>query len=146
MGRSSKVRSMQRTAHCTPAAIGSLPIPDPRTWPAGVRERFRELRGDCGPLDVSIFVSGPVASMYLQDAVTAIGILAVDPSDWHTEDGYPALQFDSEKIGEYSQRLTACGYAVRIFEPAEHSERTAGSAAHAVVINIASARRRRNIL
>jgi DNA mismatch repair ATPase MutS len=97
-------------------------------------------------LDVSIFVSGTVASLYLQDAVTAAGILEIDPSEWRTEDGYPALQFDSEKIGEYSQRLTACGYAVRILEPAEHSQRSPGSAARAVIINIASARRGRNIL
>jgi hypothetical protein len=126
--------------------IGVLPIPDPRTWPAEARGRFRELRGNCGPLDVCIFVSGRIASIYLFDAVTALGILEIDPSEWHTEDGYPAFHFDSEKIGEYSQRLTACGYAVRIFEPAEHSERSAGSAARAVIINIASARRRRNIL
>jgi hypothetical protein len=137
---------MQRTAHCTPAAIGFLPIPDPRTWPAGVRERFSELRGNCGPLDISIFVSGTVASLYLQDAVTAAGILEIDPSEWRTEDGYPALQFNSERIGEFSQRLTACGYVVRILEPTQHSERSAGSAARAVIINIASARRRRNIL
>jgi len=128
--------------------IGVLPIPDPRTWPAEARERFRELRGDCGPLDICIFVSGRVASLYLQDAVTALGVLEVDPSDWHTEDGYPAFHFDSAKIGEHTRRLAACGYAVKMFEPTEHSERAAEGAARAgaAVISIASARHGRNIL
>jgi hypothetical protein len=126
--------------------IGVLPIPDPRTWPAEVREGFRKLRGDCGPMDICIFVSGRLASMYLQDAVTACGLFAIDPSEWHIEDGFPAFCFGSAQIGEYSRTLEACGYAVRIFEPTEHSERTAGSAARAEVINIASARRGRSIL
>ena len=128
------------------AAIGDLHIPDPRTWPAGVRERFCELRGNCGLLDVSIFVSGPTAAMFLSDAITAAGVLEIDPSEWHIEGGYPALQFDSKKLGAYGQRLTACGYVVRSLEPTEHSERTAGSAARTAVIDIASARRGRNIL
>jgi hypothetical protein len=84
--------------------------------------------------------------MYLQDAVTALGILEIDPSDWHAEWGYPAFRFDSEKITEYSRRLAACGYGVKILEPTEHSERTAGSSARAEVIDIGSARRGRSIL
>jgi len=139
-------REMRPRAPWRAAMIGVLPIPDPRTWPAEARERFSELRGNCGPMDICIFVSGRVASMYLQDAVTALGILEMDLSGWHTEDGYPAFHFDAEKVGEHSRRLEACGYAVRIFEPTEHSERTAGSAARAKVIDIVSARRGRSIL
>ena len=131
---------------CTPAAIGYLPIPDPRTWPVEARETFRELRGDCSPLDVLIFVFGRRAAMYLQDAVTAIGILDVDPSGWRTDGGYPALCFDTERIAEYSKRLTACGYAVRILERAELQERSTSTAPRAEVIDIASARRGRKTL
>jgi hypothetical protein len=126
-----------------PAAIQDIPIPDPRTWPAGVRERYRELAGDCGPLDVVIFVFGRIAAFYLADAVTACGILDIDPSGWHVEDGFPAYHFSSGRIEEYSRRLTACGYAVRIIEPGGHDERAAAGAPRAAVINIASARRPR---
>ena len=142
MGSVPNVHRMRRQVW-TPAAIGDLPIPDPRTWPAGVRERFHELAGDCGPLDVCIFVFGSTAAFYLQDAVTACGILDVDPSGWHTEDGYPAFHFNSERVEEYSQRLAACGYTVRLVEPEARCKTTAGSAARAAVIDIASARRPR---
>jgi hypothetical protein len=138
MARFSNVRLR---ASWTSAAIGSLPIPDPRTWPAGARERFREMTGECGPLDVFIFTSGPVASFYLHDAVTAAGILEVDPSGWHTEDGYPALHFPSSEVEEYSRRLTACGYAVRVIEMAGGGAENGVKAAPAPVIDIASARR-----
>lgn len=137
---------MHGRAARTPAAIGFLPIPDPRTWPLEVRERFRELTGNASTLDVFIFVSGPRAVMYLQDAVTAIGILDVDPSGWHTEGGYPALCFDALRISEYSQRLTACGYAVRTLEQPEPSEPSTTKAPRAEVIDIANARRRRKAL
>ncbi len=127
------------------ASMGTVPIPDPRTWPAGVRERFRELAGDCGPLDVCIFTSGLAASMYLQDAVTAVGILDVDPSEWHTEGGYPAFHFDARSVEEYSRRLTACGYAVRVVKLAGHGAETAENAVRAEVIDI-SARRGKGVV
>lgn len=143
MDCSSNLRRIRRRVPWTPTAIGDLSIPDPRTWPAGVRERFHELAGDVGPLDITIFVFGPTAAFYLADAVTACGILDVDdPSGWHTEDGYPALQFDSARIEEYRRRLAACGYAVRVIEPKGRSEQTAAGAPRAAVISIASARRR----
>jgi hypothetical protein len=125
-----------------PSAASILPIPDPRTWPAGVRRRFRELAGDCGPLDVCIFTSGHVASMYLQDAITAVGIFDVDPSGWHAEDGYPAFHFDARDVEEYSRRLTACGYTVRVVALAGNGAETAGNTARrAEVVEISSARR-----
>jgi hypothetical protein len=111
-----------------------------------VRERFRELAGECGHLDVSIFSFGSTAVMYLQDAITALGILDVDPSGWHAKDGYPAFYFDAERVCEFSQRLAACGYAVRVLEPANPSGRIGARAARAEVIDIASARRRINAL
>jgi hypothetical protein len=142
---SSKVRNMHRKAACTPAAIGFLPIPDPRTWPVEARDAFRELRGDCSPLDVFIFVFASRAAMYLQDAVTAIGILEVDPSGWHTEGGYPFLEFESSRVTEYGQRLTASGYSVRIVK--RDGQGSAGSGPpRAQVVDIASARPKRKIL
>lgn len=146
MSYSAKVHSIGWRQTWTPAALGDLPIPDPRAWPAGVRARYHELTGDCGPLDVFIFISGATAAMYLQDAVTALGILDVDPSMWHTEDGYPAFHFDPERVQEYCRRLSACGYAVRIIEPEGRAERPTGRAAGAAVVDIASARRRRSAL
>src|ERR1017187_5362963 len=146
MACSSNVRRMRRSATWMPASLGILPIPDPRTWPPAARERFRKLTGDCGPLDVFIFTSGPAASMYLQDAVTGVGILDVDPSGWHVEDGYPAFHFDAKSVEEYSRRLTACGYAVRVVELAGHGAGGAGNATRAEVIDIASARRGTRVL
>ena len=129
-----------------PTALGSLPIPDPRTWPTGVRERYRELTGDADSLTVFIFVSRGTGALFLQDAITGAGVLDVDPCGWHTEDGYPVLCFDSGRVEEYCQRLSACGYVVRVIEPEERAERTTGSAARAAVIDIATARRRRSAL
>jgi len=123
--------------------MGALPIPDPRLWPAGVRERFRELAGDCGPLDICIFVAGATSSMFLQDAISAAGLLPVNPSEWHIEDGYPAFHFPSSRAEEYGRRLTACGYAVRVIEMAGSRAEGGGNAARAEVVDIASARRGR---
>ena len=130
----------------TPGALGRLPIPDPRTWPDGVRERFHELTGDCSPLDVFIFTSGPAASMYLQDAITGVGILEVDPSGFHVEDGYPALHFPSNDVEEYSRRLSVCGYSVRVVEMAGQNAGSAANRARAAVVNIASARNGQKVL
>lgn len=129
-----------------PAAIGDLRIPDPRLWPEGARERFCKWRGNCGPLDLSIFVFGPTAAMFLSDAITAAGVLEIDPSEWHIEGNYPAFWFNVEKLGAHGHRLAACGYTVRVLEPADHGERTAGNAARAKVVDIASARYGRSLL
>lgn len=143
MGCASNVRRARRKAAWAPAMIGILPIPDPRTWPTGARERFREITGVCGPLDVFIFTSGPTAAMYLQDAVTALGILGVGPAEWRTDEGYPVFQFRADRAVEYSQILTACGYTVRVVELTQRCERNSGGAKRAEVIDIASARRGR---
>jgi hypothetical protein len=63
--------------------------------------------------------------MYLQDAVTALGILDVDPAEWHPEGGYPAFCFGKERVENFNQRLAACGYAVRIIPAPEASQRPA---------------------
>jgi hypothetical protein len=102
--------SSSRKPAGTPSAIGDLRIPDPRLWPEGVRERLCKWRGNCGPLDLSIFVFGSTAAMFLSDAITAAGVIEIGPSEWHTEENYPAFCFDSERIGAYSQTLAACGY------------------------------------
>jgi hypothetical protein len=97
-------------------------------------------------LDVFIFTSGPAASMYLQDAITGVGILEVDPSGFHVEDGYPALHFPSNDVEEYSRRLSVCGYSVRVVEMAGQNAGSAANRARAAVVNIASARRGRRVL
>jgi hypothetical protein len=143
MSRPAKIRAW-RTSN-TPAAIGSLPIPDPRRWPVNVRNWYSEVTGDDrGTLHVFIFHHSPMmAAMYLQDAVTAIGILDVDPSEWHIENGFPAFQFAPEKIGDYSRRLRAAGYVVGVLKPVEKSvtRQTARRArvSGAAVIDIATA-------
>lgn len=147
MGCSSKVRRIRRAPVRTPTALGSVPIPDPRTWPSEVREQISRLRGNCSPLDICIFVSGRTAAMYLQDAVTAIGVLDVDPSEWQTEGGYPALCFDAKRVPEYESRLRACGYAVRVGDLRDRpAESTSTKAPRAQVIDIARARSRRKTL
>ena len=122
-----------------PSMIGELPIPDPRTWPTEATARFRELTGPCGSLDVFIFVSGPAAAMYLHDSVAALGILDVDPSEWHTEGGYPAFQFAAKRISEYSRRLTQCGYNVRIVGMAG-TQQSVGMEPRAEIVEISSGR------
>jgi len=98
-------------------------------------------------LDVFIFVSRGFATMYLADAVTAAGLIEIDPREWHTEAGYPAFCFNPERVGAYTDKLTAAGYAVHLLEPAEQAgEQPAGSTRRAEVVNIADARcRRRNL-
>jgi hypothetical protein len=129
---------MRRRTSFAPTGISYLPIPDPRTWPVEARERFRALTGASGALDVFIFVSGPFAAMYLQDAVTAAGILEIEPSEWQTEGGYPAFCFHSERVQEYAGKLTSAGYAVQVLEPAEQiREQPTESGGRAEVISIA---------
>lgn len=143
----SRVQSTGRRASCAPAGIGYLPVPDPRTWPAEARERFHQLTGDSGPLDVFIFVSGAFAAMYLADAVTMAGLVEIDPREWHTEAAYPGFQFDSERVGVYADTLTAAGYVVHVLEPTEQiREQFAGSTQRAEVVNIADARCKRRSL
>lgn len=137
----------RRTSGYTPATIGFLPIPDPRNWPADVRNWYRQGTGDAqGSLHVFIFHHGPMAAMYLQDAVTALGILDVEPAEWHTENGFPAFQFATEKIDDFSRRLRAAGYSVGIFSPAQKGTQATGQTARAAVINIASVRGERSSL
>jgi hypothetical protein len=145
---SARIRGWKRrTSGYTPAAIGFLPIPDPRTWPVDVRNWYRQVTGDAhGPLHVFIFHHGPVAELVLQDAVTALGILEVDPSEWHIEDGFPAFQFTSERIDEYSHRLRAAGYIVGVLNPIEKGAQTTEKTERAAVINIASVRSERSNL
>lgn len=99
---------------CTPNVVAGLLVPDPRLWPPAARERFNQMRGDCGALDISIFVWGRGAAIYCQDAITALGIFEIDPSEWKTDGGFPVFLFSVEKLAEYGQRLAACGYVVRI--------------------------------
>jgi hypothetical protein len=120
--------------------IGALPIPDPRTWPDGIRVWFRDAVGECGPLDVFIFNHRRLAALYLQDAITAAALLDVDAAEWHTERGYPVFCFDPARIGEIQHRLGMCGYAVHIVgmgeqQTQQHPKRKRGS-----VVSIATAR------
>lgn len=121
-------------------SIGMLPIPDARFWPAEIREWYRNATGECGPLDVFIFSSGQVGSMYLQDAITAAAIMPVDALEWHTERGFPAFIFDGARIGEIQHRLGRCGYTVHILEPA--GRRKQSSRQRRAVVSIASARQK----
>jgi hypothetical protein len=142
---SSNVRRISRKRQqSVSAGIGVLPIPDPRTWPANIREWYLDATGGCGPLDVFIFNYGTMAAMYLQDAVTALGVLSVDVSEWHTERGFPAFLFDAAKVDEFSRQLRLCGYAVRILQPAEGNKR-AGRPKRARVIEIAAGRERSTV-
>ncbi|MDR3702000.1 MAG: hypothetical protein P4L56_20295 [Candidatus Sulfopaludibacter sp.] len=75
--------------------------------------------------------------MYLQDAVTALGILEVDASEWRTEAGYPIFVFERGRIAEISHRLGLCGYVVQVLEPTGEQK----TAARAQVIDIACGRR-----
>jgi hypothetical protein len=138
---SSKIHGRNvRKQSLTPSSIASLPIPDPRTWPEDVRRWFRQVTGEACPRDIFIFRSGAMSEMYLQDAITAICILEVDSSSWHTEGGYPVFQFASRLIEEYSRQLSACGYSVRILEPA--GEQVSAPLERAEIIDISRARKR----
>jgi hypothetical protein len=97
--------------------IGVLPIPTARFWPAEIRAWYKNATGDYGPLDVFIFSSGQVGSMYLQDAITAAAIMPVDALEWHTERGFPAFIFDAGRIDEIRHRLDKCGYTVHVLDP-----------------------------
>ena len=144
---SKRAESKRRTPRYTPPAIGFLPIPDPRGWPADIRNWYRQMAGDdSGPLHVFIFNHGRFAAMYLQDAVTGLGILDVDPSEWHIDGGFPAFQFAPEKIDDYSRRLRAAGYIVGGFEPAEKIAAHATTGRSATVIDIARVRSKRSDL
>ena len=127
----------------TLAMVGEFPIPDPRAWPAEAKARFKELTGACESLDVHIFVSNSAAVMLMADAVTALGILDVDPSEWHVEGGYPAFQFSPERVREYSRRLTQCGYRVHIVGAPEMAGQNVEKTRRAEVVEITSARRGR---
>jgi len=124
------------------SSIGALPIPDPRTWPDEIRARFRNAAGECGPLDISIFDYGQVAACYLADAITCAAMLEVDPSEWHTERGYPVFCFHPERIGEIQHRLGVCGYTVHVLSPEEHRKQPRKRGA---VVSIASAREKERI-
>jgi hypothetical protein len=111
-----------------------------------IRNWYRQVIGSCGPLHVFIFRHGPMAEMILQDAVTALGILDVEPAEWHTENSFPDFQFAAEKIDDFSRRLRAAGYSVGVLEPVAKSGQTTGLTARAAVINIASVRSERSSL
>lgn len=136
MASSSNNQAEDRRPARAAAGIGLLPIPDPRTWPAEIRNWYRAATGECGTFDVFIFYYGPFAAMFLHDAVTALGALDVDISEWHAEEGYPVFVFDPERIGEIQRWLGIYGYAVHVLEPTEKPK----AAVQAQVISIASAR------
>ena len=119
------------------AAIGVLPIPDPRAWPAEIRAWFQNATGECGTFDVFVFDYGQFGAMYLQDAVTALGILEVDAAEWRTDSGYPIFVFERGRVAEIQQRLGLCGYSVHVLEPADRQK----PATRARVIDIACGRR-----
>ncbi|MGA2266931.1 MAG: hypothetical protein ABSH44_00550 [Bryobacteraceae bacterium] len=93
------------------------------------------MTGGAGPLDVFLFDHDRVAALYLQDAVTAAAILDIDPSEWHTERGYPAFVFDAARIGEIQRCLDICGYNVNVLEP-KGERRQPGSRKRARVLSI----------
>lgn len=121
-------------------SIGMLPIPDARFWPAEIREWYRNATGDCGPLDVFIFSSGQVGSMYLQDAITAAAVLpVVGALEWHTERGFPVFIFEAGRIDEIRHRLDRCGYRVCVLDPTAKQKRPS-KRRRAPVVSIALAR------
>ena len=141
MRRHSNVRQESGTERRAHTDASSLPIPDPRQWPAHARAWLREVKGEnAGPWDVAIFHSSLLAAMYLEDAVTALGILDVEPSGWDVDGGFPIFAFDSRRVDEYSQHLTACGYVVRVFEPIGKAQKSIRQLSRAPVVDIAIAR------
>jgi hypothetical protein len=116
--RRANVRPTSRRNWCV---AGDLPIPDPRSWPAEIRKWFREITAGAGPRDVFIFERKAAAEMYLVDAVTALGVLDVSPSEWHTDEGFPLFRFRRSRIEEFRIRLAMCGYTVRVFVEASPS-------------------------
>ena len=116
MASLSKVRETSTTI--ATASSGSLPYPDPRAWPKGVRDWFCAVRGNCVPLDIFIFNHGNSAAMYLQDAITAQCILNVEPSEWQIDQGYPAFVFHPAKIDAIRRFLEKVGYSVKVMVPA----------------------------
>jgi hypothetical protein len=121
--------------------IGALPIPDSRLWPAEIRAWFSKAVGEWGPLDIFVFDYGQVASCILHDAITVAAILPVDASEWHTEGGYPAFIFDSQRIGAIQHRLGCAGYNVHVLTPAEQQKQQPRKRKRAAVVSIAHARR-----
>ena len=124
------------------AGIGVLSIPDPRTWPAAIRQWYRNAAGDCGPLEVFIFNFGETAAMFLHDAITGAGLLGAAEFEWHVEAGYPAFIFDVAKIEEFTRRLSQAGYIVRELIPVEAQKpiKRRGLTKTARVIDIESVR------
>ena len=119
----------------------SLPIPDPRWWPVNVRAWLREVKGEhAGPWDVAIIAVGQSAAMWLEDAVLALGILDVEPAGWNVDGGYPIFAFNSGRIEEFSQCLTACGFGVRVFAPIRKEQKVTRQSSRAQVVDIATAR------
>ena len=115
--RSSNVRRGGAKRRRTPGSPSKLSFPDPRRWPAEAVRVHRELKRGCGPWDVAIFEHEYCASMYLEDAVTAVMLLDIDPAEWHVENGYPVFTFAKNRIEGFCRRLTGVGYRVRLLNP-----------------------------
>src|SRR4051794_20561330 len=108
------------------APAGLLPVPDPRTWPAEIRAWYRAAVGACGPCDVFVFDYGRYSAMYLQDAVTAAAVIEIDLSEWHVEQGYPAVICDPERISEVERYLGLVGYKVHVLQPLDCQQHEPG--------------------
>ena len=116
----------------------AFPIPDPRTWPTGVRRWFASVIGEHDLMDVFIFDAGQEAFILLEDAVTALGFLPVTKEDWGIDRGYPVLQFCSSLIPEYAHQLMLHGYNVRVLHRVTPARRGPVSRERGAVIDIST--------
>jgi hypothetical protein len=118
-----------------------FPIPDPRLWPLEVCAWLREVKGaNQGPWDIAILDYGPHAAVFLEDAVTALGILDIDSSEYSTAEGFPVIRFAPCRLYEFRIRLSAAGFRVRVCGPVNRGKQVTGQTRRAAVIDIAAAR------
>jgi hypothetical protein len=127
LGVSKQARQFERGQRSgIPSGTGVLPVPDPRTWPDYIRVWYRQATGAANPLQVFIFDHGPMAALYLQDALTAAAILEIDPGEWCVEAGYPVFVFAPARIPEIRRRLSAAGYQISVLVHAERLQEREG--------------------
>jgi hypothetical protein len=122
--------------HSLQSAYGRFHWPDPRTWPAEVVNLYRSVTEPRSLTDLFIFnIDEDTSALYLEDAITALTVIAIPQCEWWTDRGYPSIVFYRSKLQQYTQRLQAAGFAIQIVEsPAHPVEKESG------VINIATVR------
>jgi len=121
---------------------GGFPIPDPQSWPAEIRAWLRDIKHGADSGSVAIFHDGQNARVYCEDAVLALALFNVNPSQWDVESGFPVFTFDPARIDAYRQQLAAYGFQVQIFDLASDVQESRQTRARAEVVDITTARAR----